>query len=1060
MKKFSFPVLTVIAFFGVFLTSNAFGLAPTTHTITFGGTLGHHYYPTRISIEVGDTIYWNGDFATDNMSVLSIPAGATPINTVTSGNSFMYIVQAPGTYIVQNTTWANLGMRDTIIAVLKPHGSLTNEGREFYLGFFYPTYNRFVPSSLSNQFNVYALITSYYQDTLYISYYDDQGKEKSPLRQVINANQVLQYKLDLSQMLDTVPETQNVFKACHIVSKNPVSVQYLSRGANSGGSYMAFPVLALGKNYVLTSMYDNAGNGAFTAGTDATAAGCFYVIATKDGTSVSVTPSTTSAFPGHPKGRTFSFGLSKGQCYYLRADGKDNAHDITGTIVQSTEPIVVLSGHEDAYLGDISCYSAEGRNVMMQQSIPVEYWDSIGYMGIPFIEGTKGNSSCASNGDTYRVVTYDPGQSPVVQADITGLPGGVLLSTSQYNFSEKPDVTGAADVYSKNGKKISVIQYDQRTQTQNKPYPAATMLTLVPHSRWRKSYNFSIFNPSAFGGSVESQYINVISDSLSQVFVSVAGAPDQGFTNALNQSKTFNNISPNNFPSSKGGTFVITGKAFYVHSDFPFICYTYGMNEIQYSTGGGMMFQSHNFETEYATPAGMQLNTGAVSSLKVTTTELPNCAGWHVTVTDPNPTNPGVRAVMLLNDPDGVYFDKPASVASNVRFDPEAVGYTTLIDSTVARLPAELQPYWKSSEAYSFNVYINQPLAAAVAPLGFIDNQGNGMYVRLSRNAPSLKLLTRPTNSPDPNNIVFPQQTVGSQMCTTFVVRNTAVVGGSPMMFISAKTAKGDPTFSVTSTVPALPASIGPQDSLVVTLCSTLGDAKHHVDSLIIMNDCFTVPIALDARGATGTIVAQDVSYGCVDLGKELKKTFVVQNTGQAPFTLKPSPVLTDNVNFSIDQQFLSMLPVTIGAGKTSAPISVAFHPTTVTKLDSAAILWVTDIDGSFSNTGKNYTILRGCGNDTAHIGAVNGGSNSSNSLSVRPNPATGNSAFVKFEIPTQSNVSITIYDLLGREMLTQRYSTGSGEFELPIANLVKGVYYVRLTSNDIVLTQKLEVKR
>src|SRR5579872_4130482 len=149
----------------------AWSLQPTTHTINFGGILGHHYSPSRITVEVGDTIIWNGDFSQDNMVDSSHIAGAAGIGPVSAGMSYTYIVQSSGTYYTENPVWAKLGMRDTIIAVFRPHGSLTNEGREFYLGMLFPTYNYIVPKNLTRYFHIYALITAYYTDTLYISYF-------------------------------------------------------------------------------------------------------------------------------------------------------------------------------------------------------------------------------------------------------------------------------------------------------------------------------------------------------------------------------------------------------------------------------------------------------------------------------------------------------------------------------------------------------------------------------------------------------------------------------------------------------------------------------------------------------------------------------------------------------------------------------------------------------------------------------------------------------------------------------------------------------------------------
>ena len=69
----------------------------TNYTIEFGGALGLTYSPNFLSVSVGDTITWVGDFVTHPLSSTTIPAGATPWHNGT-GSSFSYVVQVPGSY--------------------------------------------------------------------------------------------------------------------------------------------------------------------------------------------------------------------------------------------------------------------------------------------------------------------------------------------------------------------------------------------------------------------------------------------------------------------------------------------------------------------------------------------------------------------------------------------------------------------------------------------------------------------------------------------------------------------------------------------------------------------------------------------------------------------------------------------------------------------------------------------------------------------------------------------------------------------------------------------------
>jgi hypothetical protein len=1055
--------LFILILSALLVPSDADALMSSKHTIVFGGATGNLYNPSQLTVEVGDTLVWQGDFSTWNMYDSTNIPGVLPVGPVTSGTSFTYIIPASGLYVFADPSWPK--MKVSINAIFKPHGSLTNEGREFYLGMIYPTYNNCVPSSLVSDFGVYALVTTFYADTFYVSFYDASGLELSPKRYVLGANQYAQIDLTpslTSMRADATPETP-VYRACHIVSKYPVSVQYMSRGPNATGSYMALPALALGKNYVVASYSDNGnpptgavttGNGMPSTSTIDIASGSFMVIATQDVTSVTIQLASGTS-TGRTKGQTFNIGLSKGQCYYVRSDGKDATHDISGTVIQSTKPIVVLSGHEDGFLGD-QCVSNgendEGRNFMIEQLLPVEYWDSTGYIGIPFVEGSSGTCTNGT-GDTYRAVTFD-NASVAVHADVSGVPGGYGLSTSQLNYGEHQNVLAPVDIYSTNGHAISVIQYDQHYLPGKAPKPAPAMMTLVPHSRWRKSYNFAEFNPPGLATTNPNQYVNILSDSLTQIAISVSGAPEGPLSSGLTSLRGFNTQISSQYTSTRGSQYLVsrTGQSYYLHSDYPFICYMYGMTEFTYGTGFGHGFLTNNFETEYATPAGVELNTGIPPSFKVSYSDLPNCEGWSVSVTDTGNINPGVKAIFLVDDSNGVYYDRPGVKLKNVSFDPTSPDYTTISPKFTN---GELHPTVTSNQPYTFTILRNNKLGEAKAPIGIIDNNGNGLLVQLHKDAPTVSLVT--SGTPNPDSLYFPTQTVGNQICSTIVVTNTSPSGGSPMLFTGVKFANSDQTFSVSST-PSLPAVIPAQGTLTLSLCSKLTDTKHHVDSLVISNDCFSIKVSLDARGAAGIINAADIAFGNVDTGKSVTKTIIIHNSGTADFKLLPSSSLADNVNFTIDPAFLATLPITVKAGLNSPTINVTFHPKQVGS-DSTNITWNTDIDPSFAGVGRSFSVLTGNGLAVS-IGAVGDGPASQNSFAVRPNPARGNTAIVSFSIPSKEKASIAIFDVLGRELYTRSYSSNSGEFEIPIGYLTQGMYYVRLTSEDVVLTQKLEVQR
>jgi hypothetical protein len=404
---------------------------------------------------------------------------------------------------------------------------------------------------------------------------------------------------------------------------------------------------------------------------------------------------------------------------------------------------------------------------------------------------------------------------------------------------------------------------------------------------------------------------------------------------------------------------------------------------------------------------------------------------------------------MLVDDPAGVYFQRPGTKFSNVSFDSSSSDF----------FAGELHPdpLLKPGPQYCFHVNIDNRLAEATAPIGIIDRNGNGLLIRLFRSAPTVKLSTSPNPSAKPDSIFFPQQKVGVQICTTFVVKNTAPAGGSPLAFSGANLAHVSQVFSIQSTTPTLPAQINAQDSLVIQLCYTSKDSLNHQDTLFIHNDCFDIPISLQAHSSTGLITAEDIAFPDIDTGTKNCKTLLIRNIGSAAYTLLPTLKLTNSTDFTIDPAFLATLPKVMPVqGKVS--VLVCFNPK-LPGSHSDTIYWATDIDAAFANSGKNYSVLTGTGLKV-DVGAVRSGDAGANSLSVRPNPATGSSAFVSFALPSKTKATLAIFDVLGRELSHMNFSSGASQFELPIGSLKPGLYYVRLTSDDIVLTQKLEVVR
>jgi hypothetical protein len=78
------------------------------------------------------------------------------------------------------------------------------------------------------------------------------------------------------------------------------------------------------------------------------------------------------------------------------------------------------------------------------------------------------------------------------------------------------------------------------------------------------------------------------------------------------------------------------------------------------------------------------------------------------------------------------------------------------------------------------------------------------------------------------------------------------------------------------------------------------------------------------------------------------------------------------------------------------------------------------------------------------------------------PNPFNP-STTIKFELPRASQVTLTVYDILEREvsvLVNERKNAGVYEVKFDGANLASGVYFYRLQAGTYVETRKLLLLR
>ncbi len=866
--------------------------------------------------------------------------------------------------------------------------SLSSDGKDFWVGYMYPSYNKVANASTDGFYGAYVLVSSYTDNFIQLSYFDKtSGVEMPAGRYKVLARTGIQIPLNIQavKMNDTgeIPE----FTACHVTADRPINIEYFSTGACSGGSFLPLPTAGLGKKYVVASYNDNPGAGGLLGGNLGPSElemshGFFEIVAPFDGTVVSIIPNATT-MRGHlgassGKGSTgiphsFTVALSRGQCYLVKAGGDNNSVDISGSIVESNKPIAVLGGHENAFLGGVSGRNLEGRDFMIEQMIPVDQWDTAGYISLPLADSQPADPATYQGvGENYRTYTWDTLGSKVEMSDactgIFTMPTARLSNTA----TEQQGITCPVDFKSTNSKKFSVMMYDQRNFATTAPYPAPSMMTIIPMSHWKTSYLWYV--PANKFETLQAYFVNVIAptgDFDNGIKASFNGGAIKPIKSILSLTRQWK-VLPNH-PGFSGVQFKLSPGSYYATGPHPFIVYNFGFRGIDPDFNLGD-FDGDDFFFSYAAPAGMKFGNGSAAHISVKIDTL--CSFWNVCIHDSTfgQPNQSIKSITLLNDPtqDIVQTSpRPAKVFYNTRLDDSLdPGYPSFNTNEIN--------FPNGDTDICFKVSVNKPTDSAYAPLFIVDEQGNALIVDLFYKPPFVSL------SPDSGRYLL--ATIGKDTCQRFVFSNFGqiVISNDTTIVFNNITHKNDTTinvnvvhhigrsfaissanlknhnanFQVTSTVPQLPANIKPGDSLVITACFSAKDSTIQKDTILLVTDCFTDPISLLGQGAAPLILSGNRDFGNVLVDSTKCDTVSVRNVGDADFTLTKNWTLSNTKNFSFRDS--SLLPIVLKPGQVMY-FTFCYTPHQE-NLDTTVMNWGTNLTDPYKHSIKDSSILRGRG--------------------------------------------------------------------------------------------------
>ncbi len=157
-------------------------------------------------------------------------------------------------------------------------------------------------------------------------------------------------------------------RGVYISTVDPVTVTLVNYQNQTTDATQVLPITGLGTSYRVDALVGTSTayqNGQYIFRSE------FLIVATEDGTEVSITPTATTT-AGHPPGVPFTVALNAGQVYQVQA--LSGLADLTGTVVAGTaqsgscRPFAVFGGSMCAV---VSCAACDHVN---EQMVPVNTW--------------------------------------------------------------------------------------------------------------------------------------------------------------------------------------------------------------------------------------------------------------------------------------------------------------------------------------------------------------------------------------------------------------------------------------------------------------------------------------------------------------------------------------------------------------------------------------------------------------------------------------------------------------------------------------------------------------
>jgi hypothetical protein len=657
----------------------------------------------------------------------------------------------------------------------------SSDGSDYYIGYFIG------PKPLPA---VSALVCAYTQDTVSFYTFNTNGTEQLQSQTVLAPHTSASVPLNMGTML--APEGVPSYSSYHVKATAPISLQIYADANNGTELYLALPSNIVGTDYRCMSFANQT-----PIDKDSDCRGVIEIIAVEDNTVVSILPACPTMTVVPPQ-----VMLMRGQVYRFRSASAYN-DDLTGTDIHSSNPVVVLNGHEGASLPDLTNVGQyrfkldDVQNPLVEQARPTEYWVSHSYPTVPFDSGSIRTAVYVNfPGSMLRAIAA-PQSVPAGSLDSIGwlaYRSSDLRALTQAPFFQfdnvQPPASLSCDI------PVDCIQFDYYRGAFSSigithGYSAPMMMNIIPPQWWKNEYMWRVPGSSQYH---TGQYISIIYDA--------AGPPtilNNGVKVPWSQSSA---LTYPDYPKLRCASIKVQPGTYWATASAPFIVYSYGRKENNYKV-----------TSAYGAPCGMGGIDWTVTSSSILVDS--SCAGWVGTLSRSGPSYAQIRGLTI--------FDVASAKALHVKPSVNMSVSVTQIDDTT----------WHYS----------------LRPLDILKSASGMLYMSTEIGLQFVRSFTyTPPDVSLPKPISLSRILIGRDSCITLEIVNRS--DSNTLTIDSIGLRRGILQLNVTGTSTPLPDKIAPGDSLLVTVCAR-PDAIDTLfsDTVLIQSDCheFQVPVAFNA---------------------------------------------------------------------------------------------------------------------------------------------------------------------------------------------------------------------